>query len=161
MAKSRREYTVSETRLLAEFLGATYPNRRTMQRVRVGRIPAELDIRGLTPPEIASLGIWRRWVDAVVWDPPSVILVEAGIRPDLGDVSKLEGYMRLFPETPEFLEFRTWQLHGQLVYCVDDPVVRAMARERGYTVRIFRPTWVEAYLAELAPRLRRSPLPSP
>jgi hypothetical protein len=130
-----------------------------MQRVRVGRIPDELPVQGLSEVEFRLLGVWRRWVDAVVFDPPRVILIEGAVLPDPGDVSQLELYLRLFPQTPEFADFRTAPLEGHLVYGVDDPTIRGLARERGMTVHIFQPSWLGSYLLTRLPGHRRPPLP--
>lgn len=158
MARKFRQWTGAETRLVSEYLAAHYGDRTTAQRVRVGRIPYELPTEGLSPSEIRALGIWRRWVDAVVWLDREVLLIEAGIRPDLGDVSKLEGYSHLFPMTPEFAEYADWPVRGMLLYAIDDPVIHRLAQPRGFTITIFCPAWVDGYLLESAPHLRRSPL---
>jgi hypothetical protein len=158
MAATNRTWQPAETRLVAEYLAVHYPDKRALQRVRVGRIPSELPQGGLSPEELRMLGVWRRWVDAVVFDGPTVLLIEAAIRPDPGDISQLDLYMRLFPTTPEFSDVRPADLRGGLVYAIDDPPVRSLARDRGYTVAIFRPPWVDDYLRGLFPRHRRASL---
>ena len=153
-----RTWQPAETRLVAEYLAIHYPDARTLQRVRVGRIPSELPDGGLSPAELAMLGVWRRWVDAVVFDGLTVLLIEASIRPNPGKVSQLDLYMRLFPATPEFADYRAADLRGRLVFAMEDPVVCGLAAERGYTVAVFRPPWVDAYLATLFHRQRRASL---
>jgi len=155
-----RSWQPVEARLLSEYLAVTFPDDRTMQRVRVGSLHPSLDLPGLTPEERRLAGVWRRWVDAIVDTGRDVILIEAAVNPDPGDISQLDLYMRLFPSTPELQEFRGRPLRGLLVYAIDDPTLRAMAAERGFTVAIYRPRWVDAYILTLAARRRRSPLTS-
>jgi hypothetical protein len=153
-----RDYQPVEARLLSEYLAVTVPAARIMQRVRVGSLHPSLDIPGLTPEERRLAGVWRRWVDAIVDTGHELILVEAAVNPDPGDVSQLDLYMRLFPGTPELQEFAGRPVRGLLVYAIDDPTLRAMAAERGFTVAIYRPRWVDAYVLTLAARRRRAPL---
>jgi hypothetical protein len=158
MPAVNRTWRPVETRLLAEYLAARWPGHRVQQRVRVGRLHPSLEIPGLSPEEQQALGCWRRWVDAIVWDPPRVILMEAAVKPDPGDVSQLELYLHLFPTTPEFQEWAAAPLVGVLVYAVDDPTIHRLARGRGLLVDVFSPSWIVGYLQSLAPRARRAPL---
>lgn len=158
MARRSRHNQPVEARLISEYIAMQFPECRTAQRVRVGKIPAVLGIPGLTPAEQRVAGVWRRWVDAVVWTPKRIIIIEATVYPDPGKVSQLDLYLRLFPQTAEFAEDLHTPLHGRLLFAIDDPTVRALARERGFSFVVYRPRWVEAYLAEQAPRRRRAPL---
>jgi len=158
MAQGNRTWTPAETRLIAEYLAARWPGRRTMQRVRVGRLHPDLVVPGISEEEQQSLGVWRRWVDAVIFDPPRILLVEGAIKPDPGDVSQLELYMHLWPTTPEFVEFQDWPVQGLLVYAIDDPIIRRLAGARGFLLEIFSPPWIADYLLKQLPRNRRAPL---
>ncbi len=161
MAKARQPYRTVETRLVSEYLVTFYPDARTMQRVRLGGTPAELEIAGMSDAERRLVGVWRRWADALVFTPDHVVLIEASVFPDVGHVAQLELYMELFPRTPEFFEHRDRPLRGELVYGVDDPVIRDMAARRGLTVVLYRPPWVEDYLQTVFARRSRATLPSP
>jgi hypothetical protein len=147
-----------ESRLLSEFLAVRFPGLRTLQRARVGRIPAELDDQTDSPAVRAMTGVWRRWVDAIVIGNHKITIIEAGIVPDPGDVSRLEMYLDLFPRTPEFQPYALWQRTGLLVHAVADPVVEALAARRGILVHVFTPPWVRDYLTSLYPRKSRAPL---
>jgi hypothetical protein len=129
-----------------------------LQRVRVGQIPSELDVAGLDDAELRMVGVWRRWVDAVVVDPPLIRVIEAAILPDPGDVSQLELYLHLLPMTPELREFEHLRPAGMLVYALDDPVIRRLAADRNFTVEIYQPVWLAQYLERVFPRERRAPL---
>ena len=93
----------------------------------------------------------------MIVEAAAVHLVEAKIRLVPGALEQLELYRRLFPKTPELAHLRDRRLELHVVYAVEDPALVALARERGVNVHLFRPPWVDAYLAELAHRERRAP----
>lgn len=159
MAQRRRQRLQVETRLVGEYLAERYPDARTFQRCRIGPLPPGLPTAGLSEAETRTLWVWRRWVDAIAVVDHRVILIEAGLLPDLGDISKLVGYMRMFRGSPDWQEYRDWPLEGELVWAVDDPVGRRLALDAGLRVVLFHPAWVDEYLATLAARHRRAPLP--
>jgi hypothetical protein len=160
VAPTRKTWEPVETRLVAEYLAMVWPDARTRQRVRVGRTPAELPLRGLDESELAALGVWRRWVDAVVELDDRTILIEAAVVPDPGKISQLDLYRYLYPLTPEFYDRRRLPVDGLLLCAVDDPVFRRIAADRGYGVYVYRPPWLDGYFDRLFPRQRRAPLPS-
>lgn len=157
-AKGIGGWTGAETRLLGEWLAKRWGHRTTRQRVRVGSIPPQLELPHLSPDDLRMVGVWRRWVDAIVIDPPRVHIIEAGIIAAPGDVSQLELYIRLFPQTPELREYAHLELCGRLLWAVPDPVVADMARERGLAVEVFSPPWIGKYLAGRLAHNRRPPL---
>ena len=148
-----RSWNPVETRLLAEWLETAYPGKRNVTRARVGAIPAEISAQNLSYSELRLLGVWRRWVDAIVWDRDAIVLVEASIFPQPGAISLLELYMRLFPMTPEFRVDAGKPLKGVLVYAVADPMIARMAGERGLSVSIYTPAWVRDYVATAAQKM--------
>jgi len=147
-----------ETRLLGEWLSMRYPGRRVMQRVRVGSDHPALEIPGLSPSEQRMVVAWRRWADAIVFDNGTLVVVEATVLPKPGKISQLDLYIRLVPATPELAEYRDWPVRGLLLAAVDDPVMRLLAAERGYTIELYHPPWVDGYLLTLAPRRREGSL---
>jgi len=158
MAKEKRKWQAREMRLVSEYLAANYADYTTQTRVRLGSVHSDLHPEKLSPAELRAVGVWRRWADAIVVMPDRLILIEAAIRPNPGDISQLELYEHLLPKTPELAEHSGKRIEKVLLYALEDPVIVAMARERGIRVVYFRPAWVEEYLAILYPRERRSPL---
>jgi len=158
MASTNRQWTGAESRLCSEYLASRWPGRHTMQRVRVGQIPSDLPTTHLTPEEVRMLGVWRRWVDALVIDPPTLHVLEVGLIANPGDLSQLELYLRLVPQTPELERFADLRLAGRLVHAVPDPVVRDMCHGRGIACEEYAPPWVADYLAQRRPAHRRPPL---
>lgn len=154
----RKGNRLIEARLLSEWLALRYPDRRTLQRVRVGSDHPSLEIPGLSPAEARMTLAWRRWCDAIVIDNGELLVVEATVLPKPGKISQLDLYMILVPATPELREYRDWTLRGVLLCAVDDPVMRRLASDRGYTIELYHPPWVTSYLATLTPGLRAAPL---
>jgi hypothetical protein len=137
----------AESRLLSEWLAIRWPNNRVLVHVRVGRIPIELGPDGLTDAQYRMLGVWRRWADAVIPLPDRLLIVEAGCIPDPGDISQLQYYLRLAPDTPELAEFGGLPCHGHLLYGCRDPVVEQMGVAAGLTIETFSPAWLQSYLS--------------
>ena len=158
MATTYRTWRPAESRLLAEWLATRWSDRRTITRVRVGKVHPSLVQPDMSEAEIAAAGVWRRWVDAVIIDPPTIRLVEASIAPNPGKVSQLELYVRLWPLTPEYSEYRDWPVVGLLVSAVEDGMVRTLAVERGLMYEVYTPPWVHEYLQSRMPRHRRAVL---
>ena len=145
-------------RMLGEWLEKTYPDKNYYTRVRLGRPPAVAFGEPLPPEELAMLGVWRRWADAVVVLPDRLVLVEAAIRPDPGDISKLQLYASLLPHTPEFRQEKDKPIELVLLYSLVDPILVKLAREQGIKVVYYQPSWLQAYLDILYPRERRAPI---
>ena len=144
--------------MLGEWLEKEYHGRYYATRVRLGAPPAALIKPDMPEEEVRMLGVWRRWADALVVLPDRLVLIEAAIRPDPGDVSKLELYASLLPHTPEFRQHRDKPIELVLLYCLEDPVLVALARKHGIKTVYYRPTWLQEYLDILYPRERRAPI---
>lgn len=158
MAARNRTWSPVETRMLSEYLATRWAGHRTIQRVRLGSYRPAANVPGLTEAEARMTGVWRRWCDAVVFQDRRVILVECSVFPDPGHVAQLELYRDLWPRTPEFQDYRDWPVDGILVMALPDPMVSQLAARRTLAVEIFRPTWINAYVAKLA---RRKPEAGP
>jgi len=152
-----RQWQPRELRMVAEFLAQEYPDAAYLSHVRLGRIQPRLEGTYISDEEARMLGVFRRWADAIVLLPDRLVLIEAAIRPEPGDISRLELYERLIPNTPELQEHVGKPIEKILLYAMPDDLLLTMAREHGIIVRYFRPPWIEGYLAELYPRERRAP----
>jgi len=133
---------------------AAFPTAHVAYRVRLGAFDPSLADSELTDAQLRALGVFRRYVDALVLEPARVHLVEGKIRSVVGAIEELDLYARLFPLTPAYAAYRPLPLDRHLVWAVRDPVVEAMARERGILVHEYRPAWVDEYLASLRPNER-------
>lgn len=141
--------------MVAEYIQATYPADEVLMRQRLGTMMQGGDRPGGTDAENAMQGVFRRWADAIVITGDSLIVVEASLRSDAGDPSKLLIYGRLVPHTPELTPFLKRRLVLELVVAVEDPAVSMVARELGIRTRVYTPLWFPEYLAQLHRRERR------
>lgn len=141
--------------MVAEYVASQYPQDLVFMRLRLGSLrPAALGLE-ISEEEAAMLGVMRRWADAVVVTPRELVVVEASLRSDTGDPSKLVTYGRLVPHTPELKPYLDRPLVLELVVAVEDPVVTAVAHDLGIRTKVYRPPWLPEYLAQLHRRERR------
>jgi len=151
--RTPRKWQPREMQLLNEWLAANYADAVVMTRIRLGTLPDVETRTDLTYQQQRSIGVWRRWADAIVITQRMLRVVEAKIRPDAGVVSQLKLYLRLVPHTPELEPYLSRPRKGVIVYAVEDPQIRELAKEEGFELHYFRPDWIEPYLAELYPRV--------
>lgn len=146
-----------ESRLLAEFLATRYKGQRVSLQPRVGAIQPADGNEGLPEGEIRMLSSKRRYPDAIVLLPDRVVIIEAALRADVGKLALLDLYARLFPVTPDFLQYRNYPVEKLLVSATPDAALEALARSYGIRVEVYQPEWVSTWLASLRPRDRRAP----
>jgi len=153
----RKKREEVERQYVAAYVATFYPGERAMFDFRLGAVETELPVEELAEEELRIIGATRRFADAIVVRSTEVIVIEGAIRPDLGKVSILSGYMRLVPVTPELAPFRDLSVRAELVGCIYDPVLDQVCREWGIKLV----TWVTAeaiaYLQRLAIAMRRPP----
>lgn len=154
----KRKWEPREMRMVAEYLASHYAKYPYKMRVRLGSVPAELDLPGRDMTEYRMAGVWRRWADAVVFKPRQVVIIEAAIKPDPGYISKLQLYGKLFRHTPELEPYAGLPVALELVYALEDAVLMEMARQAKIKTVEFKPAWLDEYLRILYPRERRAPL---
>lgn len=144
--------------MVTEYLTKTYPRTFWATRVRLGSPHPELLTPGISEEERRMIGVWRRWADAVIVQKDKVIIMEAAIRPDPGDVSKLELYRRLLPVTDEYRQYKDRPVECVLLYAIEDPATILMAREQGIKCIEYKPDWLSSYMALLTARETRGVL---
>jgi len=123
-----------EVRYLNEWLWLNHPTHLTWKRVRLGPYP----VKGAG----ALLGVVQKWVDAVVYDGEQVWLIEAKLKRDIGVVSQLNHYRRVFRETPEFTELHAKPIRAKILMPFDDPAIRQEAQLNNIEYEVFAPEWV-------------------
>ena len=145
-----------ETQLLSDFLAAYYPSDRVQLQARLGGVNPEDPNIQVSAAELRMLGVWRRYVDAVVFKPDRIILIEANVKPDPGKISILDVYAHLFPLTPEFAEFANLPIEKVAVWAMKDSASELIASRHGVRVVTFTPSWITDYIATLEPRKQRA-----
>lgn len=156
-----RKWEPREMKLVAEYLAKNYSSYRSKTRVRLGQVHPAILPDDISAEDLAFSGVWRRWADAIVITPQKLILIEAAILADAGDISKLALYKTLIPHTPELAEYKNLDIELQLVYAIEDPLVVMIAREAGIKPVYFKPDWIAEYIATLTPNKQRATLTYP
>lgn len=152
-------YVQRESRLVSEWMARTFPRAELRTRVRLGALDSALDDANLTEAQLRHLGVFRRWVDGLAIERAAVHLVEGKVAGTPGALEQLDLYARLLPLTPELAELRGRRIQRHLVWAIPDPVIEAMARERGILVHVYYPRWLDELLGGLSARARRAPQP--
>ena len=155
--KGKRAWQPREMQMVAEWLAKTFPGDPYMTRVRLGTPRSSTPRQDMTPEELAMVGVWRRWADAVVILRDRILLIEAAIRPNPGKIGQLELYALLLPHTPEFFKYSALPVELCLLYAIEDPAVLFLARRKGIRCIEYKPSWLPDYMALLQPRERRGP----
>jgi hypothetical protein len=146
-----------EIRLRDEYLVRHHSGDEFRTNIRLGPVPGIPEGSGLSAAQLRSLGVFRRYADALVLKKREAIIYEFALLPEPGDISKLQLYGRLFPMTPEFAEISDYKVRTILVGALDDPVLASIARETGIEVVLFQVSWLDEYLATIEARKRRAP----
>jgi len=154
-----RKYEPREMRLCGEFVREFFPGDRVKHQVRLGR-PRPGASPSLIPIEYNWAAYKRRpAADALVIRPHEQVLIETYIKIDLGKVSQLQIYAKLLPNTPDADWDTTLPIRLMIVGALEDPTLTQHARDNGIEFRLYRPDWVNAYLAVLSPRNSRDRAP--
>jgi len=138
VAKMAQQY---EAKLVNEYLISKYPNDLQWRRVRVGPVPTKEDAR--------YYGVMLRWADAIVKHGNVMLIIEAKVKADLGAMSQIEEYIKLFGQTPEFSEYWDLQRKGVLLTGFDDLMIKQSCAERGIDYVVYKPMWINEYLNKL------------
>ena len=154
--KRRSTWHPREMQLVNEWLAANFQDATIFTRMRLGTIDLGKNAPPPDSPEARAMTLWRRWADAVVITPRTVYVLEGKIRPDVGVLSQIELYLKLVPVTPELYPYLDRDVKGLLLCAVHDPQLSALAVDKGFEYQVYRPAWVDEYLATLYPRQRRA-----
>ncbi len=147
-----------ETRLLMDYLAATYPGQRWLTNVRVGPIDPHVPRDGLTDAQKRLMGSFRRYADAIVPLADRLVVVETTVLKAVEKIGPLMEYVRLAPQTPELAEFASLPVHGELVSPIPDPRAQALCLEVGLTYKVFAVPWLDAFVDQYGQRFRTAPL---
>lgn len=114
--------TFKETDLLNAWLWQFHRTDVQWRRVRLGVLPT----KALARMYMTIL----RWADAIFLKDGIVHIVEAKLRPDLGAIGQLEGYEKLFKQTPEFSAYQNWPIQKILLTTMRDLNVIQLASDK-------------------------------
>ena len=157
MAAKNRGYTPWETRMIGEWVATTFPDVEWATNVRLGSLTPRNDRGQFTREELRALGVFRRRVDAVVYLPDRLLLVEAVLAAQPGKLSTLQLYEALVPQTPELAAYRELPVQKVLLFCIEDPVLTELARQQDILPIQFVPSFFDEWFAKLRLRDQRAP----
>jgi len=80
-----------------------------------------------------------RWADAVFIKDGEVYIVEAKLRPDLGVIGQLEGYKKLFPFTPEFTQYKNYNVRMILLSPFLDLNIAELCKDKDIIYEVWEP----------------------
>ena len=154
---TQRKWTPWEMTMIGEWVERTFGDVEYRTNVRVGRIQPRAARGTYAEDELAMIGVWRRFVDAVVILPDRLLLVEAVMRADPGKLSQLRLYEKLLPQTPELQEYLHLPVQKVLLYCIRDPALELLAQEDNILTVRYVPTFFDEWFRKLRPRDKRAP----
>ena len=154
---SPRTWTPWESRMIGEWVRSSFGDVKVQTNVRLGRIQPRAPGGTYSEDELTMLGVWRRFVDAIVYLPDRLLLVEAVMRADPGKLSQLELYAELVDQTEELKDYLHLQRQLVLLYCIQDPAVDVLAQRKGILSIRFVPSFFDEWFSTLRPRKQRAP----
>ncbi len=148
---NKRQWQPRELRLGSEFLAKFYSGFESRTHVHLGPSLKRVGGRWATDDEAKIIGVFRRWADALVFQPDRVILIEVKILPQPGVISQLKLYAELIPKTPELVEHKDKWVEMILVMAIEDSLITELARREGIRTIVFKPSWIDDYMKIVHP----------
>ena len=115
--------------LLVKWLAKFHRTDLQWRRVRLGQVA--------TKEEAKYYKVILRWADAVFVKDGEVYIVEAKLRPDLGVIGQLEGYKKLFPFTPEFTQYKNYNVRMILLSPFLDLNIAELCKDKDITYEVW------------------------
>lgn len=130
---------------MSQYLVEKYPDQRHATRVPVGPELSPLSAGLGTTAGLRASRPWRPEVDAIVYLPGELLIIEAKVHEYLYGLAKLPLYKLLIPETPELQPF--WSLPIRMLLLVPRaaPWVQHLVDAMGVEVELYEPDWMTAY----------------
>lgn len=120
---------MKETDMLNAWLWEKHRTDTQWRRVRLGVLPTK---------ELARIYMTLlRWVDAIYLKAGVVYIVEAKLRADPGALGQLDLYEKLFRQTPEFDQYKTWPIQKVLLTSVMDLNMAELCSEKDVEYEMF------------------------
>jgi hypothetical protein len=138
-AKLRREI---EPRWVSEYVSTRYANFPHGLRVPLGPIPKQLEEMYGPAKARRVYRPSRPEVDAIVYLPERLILIEAKIFRVMDGLAKLPVYKSLVPQTPELELYKDESIAMQLLVVKPAPWVEEAARAHDIELVAYNPDWV-------------------
>ena len=157
MAPPKQKRTPWEIMMIGEWVATTFPDVAWQTNVRLGSHTPRNARGQFTVEELRLLGVWRRRVDAIVYLPDRLLLVEAVLRSHPGKISTLNLYEMLVPQTPELTQYKHLPIQKTLLYVIEDPVLNILAKKDDILPIQFVPSFFDEWFDKLRGRDKRAP----
>ncbi len=131
-----------EVRLVAEYIKATYPQFRSIMGVPLGKVSETLMAEVGYEKAIRLSRPSRPEVDAVVFLPRYIVVIEAKVWHLVDGAAKLPLYRSLIPFTPELREYQNSEILLELVTPWTNPNLEIMCRDAEIHLHVFKPDWI-------------------
>ncbi len=132
-----------ETRMVSEYLLKEYSSFSTRTAVPLGKIDDKLSAQFGYQKAIDMSRPYRPEVDAIVFLPRYLVLIEAKVWNVVNGLAKLPLYKSLVPFTPELKQYSNLELLMELVVGWTNDNLEIMARELGVRVKVYSPPWLD------------------
>ncbi|MCK5138347.1 MAG: hypothetical protein KAQ85_00760 [Thermodesulfovibrionia bacterium] len=120
---------MKETDMLNAWLWEKHRTDIQWRRIRLGVLPTK---------ELARMYmVILRWADAIYLKDGVVYIVEAKLRAEPGALGQLELYKELFPQTPEFDQYKEWPIKLVLLSSVVDLNMVQLCSKKGIDYEVF------------------------
>ena len=121
---------LKESQMVHKWLLKNYPTALQWKRVRLGPLPDTKEAR--------MYMVTQRWADAIFIHDGYVNIVEAKLKPDAGAFGQLDLYASLFPQTPEFTQYRNWPIQKIFLCPVLDVGLVELASKKGIKYVVYK-----------------------
>lgn len=132
-----------ESRMVSEYMLSQYAKFPFSLGVPLGSVPRELLEKEGSQRALGLMRPYRPEVDAVVYLPRYLVLIEAKVWNVLNGLAKLPFYKSLVPITPELQEYKNRDVLMHLVVGWSNPNLEYMARDAGVELHVFCPPWLQ------------------
>jgi hypothetical protein len=146
MARKNRQI---ETRLTSEYLLANYSQFPYTIGQPLGKVDEALMAQKGYTQAIKQMRPFRPEVDAVVFLPRFLVIVEAKVWNVVNGLSKLPMYKSLVPFTPELKDYLNREVLMELVVGWSNGNLEIMAKDAGVKVVVFCPDWLKTVVDEM------------
>lgn len=153
-----RRFLWGETRLLMDYLKATYPGRRWYTEMRVGPTEVPAGLGHLPPSEQKVFRAWNGIADGIVVLENELVAIEPGIRRVVEKVGCLLAVINDMPDTPALADLRHLPIRGELVVPYHHLRTERVCEQVGLRYVYFPVPWLEEALLERERQFRRGSL---
>jgi hypothetical protein len=131
-----------ESRMISEYMLQTYSESRFVLGQPLGKVSEALMRDEGYQKALGVSRPFRPEVDALVFLPNTLLLVEAKVWQVINGLAKLPLYKSLVPFTPELRDYKDYPVEMLLVVAWTNSNLEIMARDAGVKLAVYCPAWL-------------------